>query len=214
MKDLNYYLALKYPMEIVETEDGFVASHPDLPGCASFGDTALEAIESLGEVRQLWLKGQVESQGSAPEPRPPEEYSGRFVVRLPKWLHRLLDKEAQRQACSLNTLVVSVLAKGATDKTSEAVSWQLCQSLEQMRGQLADLCGAPRIFVRNLQVGETMRYSIQGFTKNVPRLGLKGLFSSVEPESSTADDEEVLGIVYNRFPARFESKIQMGGKKR
>ncbi len=112
MKDINYYLSLKYPIEILETEEGFVTSHPDLPGCASFGDTAAEAIESLNEVRELWLKGQVESKGSAPEPRSPEEFSGRFVVRLPKWLHRILDQEARRQSSSLNTFVVSLLSAG------------------------------------------------------------------------------------------------------
>jgi antitoxin HicB len=112
MKDINYYLSLKYPIEILETEEGFVASHPDLAGCASFGDTASEAIESLNEVRQLWLRGQVETTGSAPEPRPPEEFSGRFVLRLPKWLHRILDQEARRQSSSLNTFVVSLLSVG------------------------------------------------------------------------------------------------------
>jgi predicted RNase H-like HicB family nuclease len=110
MKDINYYLALKYPIELLETEEGFVSSHPDLPGCASFGDTAAEAIESLNEVRELWLKGQVEVKGTAPEPRLSEDFSGRFVIRLPKWVHRVLDKEAQRQGCSLNTLVVSMLS--------------------------------------------------------------------------------------------------------
>jgi antitoxin HicB len=112
MKDLNYYLGLKYPVELVETDSGFVVSHPDLPGCASFGDTIPEAIDSLAEVRELWLHGQIETHGIAPEPRPPEDYSGRFVVRLPKWLHRVLDAEAQRQACSLNSLVVSLLSLG------------------------------------------------------------------------------------------------------
>ena len=112
MKDLNYYLKLKYPVELVEIDSGFVVSHPDLPGCASFGDTIPEAIDSLAQVRELWLQGQLESHGTAPEPRPPEDYSGRFVIRLPKWLHRVLDSEAQRQSCSLNTLVVSLLSLG------------------------------------------------------------------------------------------------------
>ena len=110
MKDINYYLQLKYPAEIVETEDGYVASNPDLPGCASFGDTPGEALDSLKEVRELWLEGQFDSNGVAPEPRQPEEFSGRFVVRIPKWLHRHLERESRQQACSLNTLVVSMLS--------------------------------------------------------------------------------------------------------
>jgi len=131
MKDLNYYLKLKYPVELVETDSGFVVSHPDLPGCASFGDTIPEAIDSLAEVRELWLQGQIEAHGIAPEPRPPEEYSGRFVIRLPKWLHRVLDAEAQRQACSLNSLVVSMLSLGigvasrtSTTTTNPPENWE------------------------------------------------------------------------------------------
>jgi antitoxin HicB len=112
MKDINYYLSLKYPIELIETDEGFVAAHPDLAGCASFGDTAAEAIDSLKEARELWLKGQVEANGVAPEPRAEEEFSGRFVVRLPKWLHRVLDVEAKRQSCSLNTFIVSLLSLG------------------------------------------------------------------------------------------------------
>ena len=117
MKDINYFLSLKYPIELTETDEGFVATHPDLPGCASFGDTAGEAIDSLREVRELWLQGQVEAHGVAPEPRSEEEFSGRFVVRLPKWLHRVLDAEAKRQSCSLNTFVVSLLSLGLRPST-------------------------------------------------------------------------------------------------
>lgn len=127
MKDLNYYLSLKYPIELVETDEGFVATHLDLPGCASFGDTAAEAVESLNEVRKLWLQGQVEANGSAPEPRPEEEFSGRFVVRLPKWLHRMLDAEAKRQDCSLNTYVVSVLSFARNLSLKQSESPNICK---------------------------------------------------------------------------------------
>ncbi|HKV26441.1 MAG TPA: type II toxin-antitoxin system HicB family antitoxin [Candidatus Acidoferrum sp.] len=143
MKELNYYLKLKYPIEVVETDSGYVVSHPDLPGCASFGDTIPEAIESLSEVRELWLQGQIENHGAAPEPRQPEDYSGRFVIRLPKWLHRVLDSEAQRQACSLNTLVVSLLSLGiGASARSSAAEATPTENWEEIHEWQADW-GAP-----------------------------------------------------------------------
>jgi antitoxin HicB len=160
MKDIHYYLSLKYPIELIETDEGFVAAHPDLAGCASFGDTAAEAIDSLKDVRELWLKGQVEANGVAPEPRAEEEFSGRFVVRLPKWLHRLLDAEAKRQSSSLNTFVVSLLSlglrprvtpgepgeaskveekKGWTDVWADEAGWYIdAQRWSPLKGDIAD----------------------------------------------------------------------------
>jgi len=140
MKDINYFLALRYPIELVETDEGFVASNPDLPGCASFGDTAAEAVDSLKKVRELWLRGQVEANGTAPEPRPEEEFSGRFVVRLPKWLHRMLDAEAKRQDCSLNTFVVSILSVGLRPRVFPSETPSICKRLNA-HGWSADVWG-------------------------------------------------------------------------
>jgi antitoxin HicB len=214
MKPLEYYKSLKYPIELVETDEGVVASHPDLPGCQSFGDSIPDAIKNLDEVRLLWLEGQFKAYGSAPELREDEDYSGKFVLRVPKWLHRTLEKTARREGISLNQLAVSLLSRGTTEKTSEAVSWQLSHVLEQMRCQLASLCGAPRIFVKNLRFGEAMQYSIQGFTKNVAPFEFKESLHTPLSGSFGPEDEEALGFVYHTFPSKFESKIQMTGKTR
>ena len=47
-----------------------------------------------------------------PPPRPAtEDYSGRFVLRVPRSLHRKLSREAQREGVSLNTFCVDSLAQ-------------------------------------------------------------------------------------------------------
>ena len=46
-----------------------------------------------------------------PEPAPKEEYSGKFVVRLPRSLHRQLVESAEREGVSLNQLVNVALAQ-------------------------------------------------------------------------------------------------------
>ncbi len=109
-KGLGYYLELKYPIELIEDEDAYVASHPDLPGCVSFGDSPDAAVSNLGEVRKLWIEGQLESGVAVPEPLGEGSYSGKFVLRIAKQLHRLADFRARQEGASLNSYVGSVLA--------------------------------------------------------------------------------------------------------
>jgi predicted RNase H-like HicB family nuclease len=40
-----------------EGEGGWVARHPELPGCIAQGDTPAQALTSLAEARELYLKG-------------------------------------------------------------------------------------------------------------------------------------------------------------
>jgi hypothetical protein len=53
-----------------------------------------------------------EDAAEIPLPSYPEAYSGKFNLRLPKSLHRRLAELAEREAVSLNQLVVSLLAAG------------------------------------------------------------------------------------------------------
>lgn len=108
---LQYYLNLSYPIEVIEDEDAIVVSIPDLPGCNAFGDNVADALQSLKETKELWLKGRLDSGQPIPEPSTAEEYSGKFVLRIPKILHRALDREARRQGISLNQYVLYLLAE-------------------------------------------------------------------------------------------------------
>lgn len=45
-----------------------------------------------------------------PEPKSEDGYSGKFVVRIPKTLHRLLSEQSKREGLSLNQYVASALA--------------------------------------------------------------------------------------------------------
>jgi len=48
-----------------------------------------------------------------PEPQADEEYSGRFMVRVPRSLHRQLVQTADRQGVSLNAYCMAVLAQAS-----------------------------------------------------------------------------------------------------
>jgi antitoxin HicB len=111
IKGLDHYLGLNYPMEILEDEGSFVASIPDLPGCFTYGETIEEAIANLQATKRLWLKGAIESGQTVPEPTGIEDFSGKFVLRIPRALHRSLDREAKKQGVSLNHYLVHLLSE-------------------------------------------------------------------------------------------------------
>lgn len=110
-KDLTYYETLKYPIEILEDDDAFVVSIPDLPGCVAYGETVPEALDSLRSVRKLWFEGRLEAGLPIPEPSELDEYSGKFVLRITRGLHKALQREAQRQGVSLNQHIGQILAE-------------------------------------------------------------------------------------------------------
>ena len=114
-KDLSYYLKLNYPITISEgMEEGklyFKAEIPDLPGCAASGETIEDALKSIKESKKLWLKVSLKKNLSIPEPVSEDEFSGRFLLRIPAKLHMELTKRAREQGLSLNQLIRTNLEK-------------------------------------------------------------------------------------------------------
>ena len=112
-KTLEEYLGLNYPFRVDADPDGvYVITFPDLPGCMTQVEDVGEIGAAAEEVRRLWIITEYEDAAEIPLPSYPEEYSGKFNLRLPKSLHRRLAELAEREAVSLNQLVVSFLAAG------------------------------------------------------------------------------------------------------
>jgi antitoxin HicB len=130
---LDRYLALEYPFNVVADPDGgYVIVFPDLPGCM----TQVESLDEVGpmadEIRRLWIETEVERGAEIPEPSYPEEYSGKFVLRLPRSLHRTLAEGAKREAVSLNQYVVTLLARGDAQTRVERRVDDVVERLEAM----------------------------------------------------------------------------------
>ncbi len=125
-RDLQYYMALPYRVEVAPTEDGtgFTATIPALKGCIAFGETVEEAYEMVAEVKEAWIDIALEEGWPIPEPTEEEvkEYSGRFNVRLPRYLHRRLAEVAEVEDTSLNQLVVALLSEGVERRRQRAKS--------------------------------------------------------------------------------------------
>jgi len=101
-----------------EDGGGFLITFPDLPGCMSDGDTEKAALENAKDAFFSWVSARIDQGKAIPEPRPRSvdyveaDVSGRFLARLPKYIHARLVKRAAREGVSVNSLVLSFIASG------------------------------------------------------------------------------------------------------
>ncbi|MBQ9763621.1 MAG: type II toxin-antitoxin system HicB family antitoxin [Phascolarctobacterium sp.] len=119
-KNLEYYMNLKYPTQITEiaVEDGggYLVEIPLLKGCMSDGETIAEALENIKEAKEEWLTYMLANDLSIPEPTDAAKYSGKFVVRIPKTLHKTISEQSKMEGLSLNQYVANSLAYVAGQK--------------------------------------------------------------------------------------------------
>jgi len=118
-KGLNNYLRLPYTIEFRRegSENGegetWFARVVELPGCMTEADTLEEAAEMIQDAMAAWIEVAFDEGRSIPMPRTAEDFSGKFVIRLPKSLHRDLVEAARRDGVSLNQWVGLVLGRAA-----------------------------------------------------------------------------------------------------
>ncbi len=143
-KDLKYYMGLNYPIEIVKIPDdeggGYSACIPILGRNAfiSDGETIDEAIINLEFIKEDNFKRMLENGIQIPEPQEQkaEEFSGKFLVRVPKELHRELVKKSRLNEISLNQYVQYVITKGMFLSSFEEITESFCYKFDQV---LADM---------------------------------------------------------------------------
>jgi predicted RNase H-like HicB family nuclease len=141
-KTLRHYEDLKYPIEVLEDEDAYVASIPDLPGCVAYGDTLQSAIESLRSVKKLWIQGRLDAGLPIAEPTDLDEFSGKFVLRISRGLHKALQREAKNQGLSLNQYVAQILAERHNLVDLKQVAQEAVHNLLRAPELFVDVYGA------------------------------------------------------------------------
>lgn len=106
MKDIEYYMSLPYNyiVQPITDESGnyFYARVLELDGCQSTGETFEEAYENVKDAMKGWIETKIENGFEVPLPVGYDNFSGKFIVRIPKSLHYKLSVEAQREGVSLN----------------------------------------------------------------------------------------------------------------
>jgi predicted RNase H-like HicB family nuclease len=114
---LDDYLSLSYPLRLIPDPDGgYVFEYPDLPGCLGQIESLDELAEHAEEARRLWLETALDLGKPIPLPSAQGDYSGKFIIRIPRSLHRRLAESAKAEGVSLNFYAGTLLAAGQTEK--------------------------------------------------------------------------------------------------
>ena len=105
-KDIKKYLDMPYSYVVnkINDESGeyYVARVLELDGLIGTGDTYNEAYEDVRTAMESYIETKLENGIKIPLPLDSNEYSGKFVIRIPKTLHKLLSKRAKEEGVSLN----------------------------------------------------------------------------------------------------------------
>lgn len=106
MSKVEYYMNLPYTYIInrIQDESGtYYHSYVlELDGCQSTGETYNEAYESLIEAMEGWLELKINNNDNIPMPIRENDFSGKFIIRIPKSLHHRLSIKAKEEGVSLN----------------------------------------------------------------------------------------------------------------
>ena len=108
---VEYYMSLPYKINIIKENGRYFAEVSELCGCMTEGESVEEVWSLIREAMRGWFEVAIEKNIEVPLPESMKEYSGKFVVRLPKYLHRKLSQLAEKEGVSLNQLVVSLLSE-------------------------------------------------------------------------------------------------------
>jgi len=115
MKDLQYYMRLKYPFTLEQDEDGsYFIQFSDLPGCMTCGSTLEEALEMGNDAKKCWIESALKDGAFIPEPKTVDDYPDNFKLRLPKTLYKQLAGNAGAEGVSMNQYCLYLLSAGAT----------------------------------------------------------------------------------------------------
>lgn len=105
-----------YPLEIFWSaeDEGFIAEVPDLPGCSAWGATEVDAAREARDAITAWIEAAGNAGREVPVPmtiEPTANYSGKFLVRVPKTLHARLARRAKAEGVSLNQYISHMLSR-------------------------------------------------------------------------------------------------------
>ena len=106
-------LPYNYMIQQIEDESGkyFYGRILELDGCQSTGETFEETFDNLKDAMKGWIETKLENGFAIPMPVGNDDFSGKFIIRIPKSLHYRLSIEAKKEGVSLNQYALYKLSK-------------------------------------------------------------------------------------------------------
>src|SRR6266567_8585595 len=106
------YMRRPYLMEVVWDDDYWAATFPELPGLVAAADTWEDLEQKIAHAKESYFGAVLEAGLPIAEPGDRiEAASGRVLLRLPKTLHWQAMRAAARDGVSVNTFLVSAVAR-------------------------------------------------------------------------------------------------------
>jgi antitoxin HicB len=136
---LAYYVGLSYPITVVKEDVGYSIAILDLPGCLSQGDTLEEALSNIEDAKAGWLEIAIAQGREIPEPEHDRSYSGKFMTRVPKGLHKALVIRAKRSGVSLNQYVSHLLTRAVQEEDHRELTAEILHAIEELKEPQFDL---------------------------------------------------------------------------
>ena len=116
MKTSDQYLKI---VEWSEEDKCYVGTCPGLMLGGVHGKNEAQVYQELCKVVEEWIQNYQKDGDPLPAATSGREFSGKFVVRVGKDLHRTLYLESLRIGESLNSYCVDVLSKGIGPEKSK-----------------------------------------------------------------------------------------------
>jgi antitoxin HicB len=157
-KDLKYYMDLPYVIEILplkmEEGGGYLARIPlfGVQGIVGDGPTVEEALANLDVTKEIILSKLISENIEIPEPQTDDEYSGKILTRMPKWLHHKLAINAERNDSSLNLYIVTLLASAVEQDIS-------LSKYEEINSNVANMCDCVKEIKDNIVSKFAMKFN-------------------------------------------------------
>ena len=113
MKKKDKYLKI---VEWSDEDNCYVGSIPGFLGPCCHGDDEQDVYKQLCKILDEWIEIHENDQIPLPKETVSKEYSGKFVLRVNKELHKLLVIKALQSNLSLNQLCENLLTNSILNK--------------------------------------------------------------------------------------------------
>ena len=113
MKKKDKYLKI---VEWSDEDNCYIGSIPGFLGPCCHGDNEQDVYKQLCKILDEWIEIHENDQIPLPQETIGKEYSGKFILRINKELHKLLAIKALQSNLSLNQLCENLLKSSILNK--------------------------------------------------------------------------------------------------
>ena len=154
----------------------FSLSIPDLPGCGAIGETIEQALANLEKAKEAWIEVCLDEGLPIPEPALEDEFSGKFLLRIPPNLHMRLSKLAEKEGKSLNHYIRYILESEITQDNNQEFFEIIPVLRELIREEIAPLSQRLNCLEESINnLSDSIRFSQHQSVRNYSAIYLQAI---------------------------------------